>query len=122
MILAFAVGLAAAAGAVTRYLLDQLIQSRHDAIFPFGTMTINTTGSFLLGLLTGLSTHHGLPTAPTIVLSAGFAGGYTTWSTWAWESLALAETGAIAQAAANIAGSILLGLAAAGLGLALTGL
>jgi CrcB protein len=68
-----------------------------------------------------LATHHGLPTGPTVVLSAGFCSGYTTWSTYAWESLALAETGALLQAAANLVGSLVLGLAAAvaGLGLAL---
>lgn len=117
--LALGVGLAAGVGAVARYLLDQIIQSRHDAVFPFGTLVINLTGSFVLGLVTGLALHGGLPEGPTIVLSAGFTGGYTTWSTWAWESLALAESGALGEAAVNIVGSLALGLAAAGLGLAL---
>jgi fluoride exporter len=89
--LALFVGLAASAGAVARFLLDQVVQSRHDAVFPFGTLVVNVSGSFLLGLLTGLSLHHGLPTGPTVVASAGFAGGYTTCPRgrgrrWPWPS------------------------------------
>lgn len=117
MILALAVGLAASVGAVARYVLDQLVQQRHESIFPWGTFIINVTGALLLGLVTGLALHHGLPTTPTVVLSAGFAGGYTTWSTWAWESLALAESGALLEASLNIAGSLATGLLAAATGL-----
>ena len=121
MIVVLLVGVAAGCGAVARYLLDQIAQHQHDSTFPYGTLAVNASGSLLLGLVTGLATHHGLPTGPTVVLSAGFCSGYTTWSTYAWESLALAETGALLQAAANLVGSLVLGLAAAvaGLGLAL---
>ena len=117
--LALAVTLAAGLGAVARYLLDQVVTHRTDSSLPWGTGAVNITGSLLLGLVTGLSVHHGLPTDPTVVLSAGFAGGYTTWSTWLWESLALAETGALAEAAANLVGSLALGLGAAGVGFGL---
>src|SRR5659263_776229 len=77
MMLAIAVGLAAGLGATGRYLLDQLIQGWHDSVFPWGTFAINITGSLLLGLVTGLALHHGLAHRPTVVLSAGFTGGYT---------------------------------------------
>jgi CrcB protein len=89
--------------------------------FPFGTVVVNLTGSFVLGLATGLATHHGLAETPTLIIGSGFAGGYTTLSTWAWESLALAEDGDLAGASANVVGSFAAGLAAAaaGLGLAL---
>jgi CrcB protein len=119
--LALTVGLAAALGAVCRYLLDQLVQHQHDQTFPWGTFVINVSGSLLLGLVTGLAIHHGLPKVPTTIIGAGFAGGYTTWSTFMWESLALAETGALLEAGANIVASLVVGLAAAaaGLGLAL---
>jgi CrcB protein len=63
--------------------------------------------------------HHGLATAVTTVLGAGFAGGYTTLSTWAYETLVLAEERAYLQAAINIAVSAGLGLAAAAAGFAL---
>jgi CrcB protein len=119
--LSLAVALAAGLGAVVRYAADLIIQNRTTRAFPYGTLTINVSGSLLLGLVTGLALHHGLPSTPTIVIGTGFAGGYTTLSTWAWESLALAETGDLVAASVNVLGSFVAGLlaAAAGLGLAL---
>ena len=119
MILAVAVGLAASLGAVCRYLLDQVVQHQHDQEFPWGTFVINVTGSLLLGLLTGLSVHHGLPAGPTTVVGVGFAGGYTTWSTYVWASLALAGSGSVRLAAVNLLGSLGAGFLAAGAGFAL---
>lgn len=121
MILAVALGLAAALGAVCRYLVDQVVQHQHDQTFPWGTFVINVSGSLLLGLSTGLALHHGLPPVPTALIGVGFLGGYTTWSTFLWETLALAEAGAVRQATANVVGSLAVGLAAAaaGFGLAL---
>jgi fluoride exporter len=115
------VSLAAAVGAVCRYLLDQAVQRRHRSSLPWGTFTINISGSFALGLVTGLALHHGLATTAATTLGTGFIGGYTTWSTYIWESYALAENGDHRGAAANVVGSVVLGLAAAaaGLGLAL---
>jgi fluoride exporter len=119
--LTLAVTVAAGLGAMARYLADQVVQHRTSGTFPAGTLLVNLSGSLLLGLVTGLALHHGLPTAPTVVVGVGFAGGYTTFSTLAWETLALAEAGATATAAANMLGSFVAGLAvaAAGLGLAL---
>lgn len=119
MILAIGVGLAAAAGAVCRYLLDQLVAHQHDQSFPWGTLVINVSGSLLLGLVTGLALHRGLSAVPTTVVGVGFAGGYTTWSTYLWESFALAESGAYGQAVVNVLGSLGVGLAAAAAGLGL---
>jgi CrcB protein len=114
------VGLAAGAGAVLRYVVDQLVQRRL-VEFPAGTLLVNVTGSLVLGVVIGLSLHHGLPRTPTLVLSSGLAGGYTTLSTWAWETFALAEMGGRLEVAVNVAGSIAAGMVAgaAGLGLAL---
>jgi CrcB protein len=119
--LTFAVALAAGLGAVVRYVIDQLVQHRTRGDFPYGTVIINITGSFVLGLATGLALHQALGSTATVILGAGFAGGYTTLSTWAWETLALTETGDLLEASINIAGSFAAGLAAAaaGLGLAL---
>lgn len=122
MILALAVGLAAAVGALARYLLDQFVSSRSDSAFPWGTFTVNVTGSLVLGLVTGLVLAGGLGAGPAVVLSAGLAGGYTTWSTWTWETLALAEAGALLEAAANVVGSVAVGLVAAAAGFALASL
>jgi len=121
VILAIAVGLVAGLGSVARYVADRAIQHQHDLVFPFGTLTVNVVGSLLLGLVTGLAVHQGLPTGPTVVISAGFCSGFTTWSTYAYESIALAEGGALLAALGNIFGSLAAGLAAAaaGFGLAL---
>jgi fluoride exporter len=116
MLLAFAVALVAGVGAVCRYVVDHVIQHQHDSVFPVGTFTINVTGSFVLGLTTGLVTHHGLSTTAATVIGGGFCAGFTTFSTWMWETIALAETGALLEAAANLAGSLAVGLAAAALG------
>src|SRR6476620_387798 len=119
--LAVAVALAAGLGAVLRYVVDQIVQYRTGGDFPYGTLAINLSGSLLLGVITGLALHHhGLPTAPTLIIGTGLAGGYTTLSTWAWESLTLAEAGDVLEAAMNIVGSFAGGLAIAAAGLALT--
>ena len=115
-----AVALAAGVGAVARYVLDQVVQHRTGSAFPYGTLLVNASGSLLLGLVTGLSIRHDLPSTTALVVGVGFAGGYTTLSTWAWESLALAETGKLLQATANVLGSFAVGLVAAGAGLGLT--
>lgn len=117
---AAAVCFAAGVGAVCRYLLDVAVRHRVRTPFPVGTLLVNVSGSLLLGLVTGLALHHSLAATPAAVVGVGFAGGFTTLSTWAWESLALAEEGELALAALNVVGSLLLGLlaAAAGLGLA----
>lgn len=115
------VSVAAGIGAVTRYVVDRAVQRRAGTAFPYGTLLVNVTGSFVLGLVVGMMTHHGLGSTSGAVLGAGFAGGYTTLSTWAWESLALAQAGSGGAAALNVLGSLALGLTAgaAGLGLAL---
>lgn len=117
--LGLAIGLAAGLGAVARYVADQVVQLRTRAEFPVGTLAVNLSGSLLLGLSTGLALHHGLPTDVTLLIGTGFAGGYTTLSTWAWESLALAEQGNLSESVLNVAGSFLGGLAAAAVGLGL---
>lgn len=116
-----AIALAAGLGAVCRFLLDEVVSHRVPARFPYGTVAVNVSGSFVLGLVVGLSLHHHLGGDAAAVLGAGFAGGYTTLSTWAWESVELAREGAARLAAVNALGSLGAGLlaAAAGLGVAL---
>ena len=117
---ALLVAVAAALGAVSRYALDLAIQRRHRGVFPLGTMTINVLGSLILGIVTGLAAHHGLNARAAVVAGVGFCGGFTTFSTWTWETLALAEARASRLALLNVLGSLALGLAAAAAGLALT--
>ncbi|MCX3291952.1 fluoride efflux transporter CrcB [Streptomyces sp. NEAU-H22] len=100
-------------GAPLRYLTDRAVQARHDSVFPWGTFTVNVTGSLILGLLTGAATHL------QILLGTGLCGALTTYSTFSYETLRLAETGARLQAALNVAVSVTAGVAAAFAGAAL---
>ena len=119
MIVEAAVVLASGLGAVCRHVVDRTVSRRTTRNFPLGTLLVNVTGAFLLGLVTGLAVTGGLPAGPTLVLSTGFTGGYTTLSTWAWESLALGRSGALRAAALNVLGTFAAGLAAAAAGYAL---
>jgi len=112
----FAAGLAAPA----RYLLDGWVQDHTGGAFPWGTFAVNVTGCLGLGVLTGLGLHHGLAGGTRTVLGTGGIGAYTTFSTFTFETVRLAEDGAIAAAFGNATASLLVGLAAASIGLALT--
>jgi hypothetical protein len=72
------VGLAGTLGAVARFSVDGAMRSRATTTLPIGTLTINLTGSLLLGILTGLITFHAAPSTLTLVAGTGFCGGYTT--------------------------------------------
>jgi CrcB protein len=111
---------AAAIGAPARYLVEGLVQQRTGGRFPWGTLAVNVSGCFLLGVLTGLGLYHGLGATPRLVLGTGGLGAYTTFSTFTFQSVSLLEQRFTGTAAANVAGSFLLGLAAASAGLALT--
>src|SRR5580700_5519404 len=108
--------LACMIGAPLRYLVDGLVQDHSEGVFPFGTMVINVSGSFLLGILTGLALYHGLGKVPKSILGTGFCGAYTTFSTFTFETVRLAEEGDLRDAARNAAFSLLFGGIAAGAG------
>ncbi|MFC5720284.1 fluoride efflux transporter CrcB [Streptomyces gamaensis] len=106
----------AMAGAPLRYLTDRAVQSRHDSVFPWGTLTVNVAGCLLLGLLTGAAPHR-----LQLLLGTGLCGALTTYSTFSYETVRLARDGARGYAAANAAVSVVCGLAAACAGVALAG-
>jgi CrcB protein len=110
---------AAAIGAPARYLVDGFVQDRTAGSFPWGTFVVNVTGCLVLGILTGLGLYHGLDTTTRIIVGTGGLGAYTTFSTFTFETVRLAEEGAVDQALRNVAASLVVGLAAAGAGLAL---
>jgi CrcB protein len=113
---------AAASGAVVRYLVGGLVADRTEDLFPWGTFVVNVTGSFLSGLLTGLALYHAFPATPRVVLVTGFCGAYTTFSTFTFETVRLIEEGAGVEAMRNIGASVLVAVLAAGTGLALASL
>ena len=108
---------AGAVGAPLRYLVDIALTERTKGTFPWATFVINVTGSFLLGLLTGLGLHHGLPKTARLVLGTGFCGAYTTFSTFTFESVCLLEEGEPFAAAKNAAGTLVACALAAAAGL-----
>ena len=110
---------AAAVGAPVRYLVDRFIGERVAGVFPWGTLAVNASGSLLAGFVAGLGLYHSLPSAPATVAGAGFCGAYTTFSTFAFETVRLLEEGAVDAALGNVAATVVSGAAAAAAGLAL---
>jgi CrcB protein len=110
---------AAAVGAPARYVIDGFIQDRTDGAFPWGTFVVNVSGCLILGLLVGLGMYHDLGSTTRTVLGTGGIGAYTTFSTFSFETVRLAEEGAINEAFQNVAASLMIGLAAASAGLAI---
>jgi CrcB protein len=108
---------AAAIGAPARYLIDGFVQDRTDGAFPWGTLVVNASGCLLLGVITGLGLYHGLAGTTRTVLGTGGMGAYTTFSTFTFETVRLAEEGAMNEAVRNVVASLLVGLAAASAGL-----
>lgn len=118
--LAFVV--AGATGATLRYLVDGYVNDRVEGSFPWGTFVINASGSFLLGLLTGLALNHAFPDTPKVVLGTGFCGAYTTFSTFTFETVSLIEEGALGQAFRSALGTLVVCAGAGALGLAVAAL
>ncbi|MGV9800430.1 fluoride efflux transporter CrcB [Mycobacterium sp. NPDC003449] len=100
------------AGAVCRFLLDRSVSARVGRGFPAGTLAVNLSGALLLGFLGGLA----LSPHTALLAGTGFVGSYTTFSTWMLETQRLVEERQVRSAAANIVVSVVLGLAAAWLG------
>lgn len=117
------IALGTAVGAVARYVVDQWVQHvraisgrRHQ--FPAGILLINVSGSLLLGFLTGVASH-GLGPYVLAFAATGVCGGYTTFSTWAYDTVRLAADGKRTAAIANVGLSVAGGMAAAAVGLGL---
>jgi CrcB protein len=116
------VALAGAIGALARFGVHAAVQSRTASRFPYGTVVVNLTGSFALGLLVGLVTYQGLDADVRVVIGTGFLGAYTTFSSYSYDTLGLAESGETRAALVNAVGSVVVGLLAAGAGFVLAGL
>ena len=103
--------LGAMVGAPLRYLADRAVQTRHDSVFPWGTVSVNLVGCLILGALTGAGT--ALPGPLLTLLGTGFCGALTTYSTFSYETVRLAEQKAYFYAAMNVIISVIAGLGAA---------
>ena len=107
-------------GAISRYLVDGWVSATTGGGFPWGTLVVNVSGSFVLGLLFAASVERGvIPAEIRAPILIGFIGAYTTFSTLTLESWRLVEDGSYVLAVANMGGSLALGLAAVVAGLAI---
>lgn len=113
------VALGGAVGSVSRFLLGTFIQDRSGTMFPIGTLVVNITGSLLLGFVLryALATQAMSPEVRAL-LTTGFCGGYTTFSTFSYETTALIEDGQYNRAALYIALSVIVSLIGAFIGIA----
>ena len=116
---ALSVALGGAIGATLRWLTGLLTLRVMGQGFPWGTVTVNILGSFLMGVLVvALADRGGLRAAP--FLMTGLLGGFTTFSAFSLDAVALMERGEFSLAAAYVGGSVVLGLAALVLGIGMT--
>lgn len=111
--------LGGAGGAVLRYLIDQRVQRSHDSAFPWGTLTVNLTGSAVLGVLAGWALAGGRPDAVQSLVGVGLCGSLTTFSTFGYETVRLLTERARLYAVANIVVTVLAGFGAGAVGVVL---
>jgi len=107
------------AGTLARYGLQGLVQRLTGSTFPYGTLTVNVAGSFLVAFVATLAFERAA-LSPTwrAAIMVGFCGGFTTYSAFAYETFELIRTGDPLRGVANIAAQLVLGLAAVWLGYA----
>ncbi len=107
------IALGGAVGSVGRYLVSKCFEGS----FPWGTLTVNILGSLLIGILTGLVAKGTLSPEMKLLLVTGFCGGFTTFSTFANESLSMMKAGQVALLALYIGVSVAVGIMAAYIGM-----
>lgn len=105
-----------ALGAPLRYLTDRAVQARHDSVFPWGTFVVNAAACLVLGALTGAVLDGAASSRLNLLLGTGLCGALSTYSTFSYETLRLAERGWMFLAAANVTASVLVGLGGVTLG------
>ncbi|HZT69354.1 MAG TPA: fluoride efflux transporter CrcB [Terriglobia bacterium] len=117
MIRYFLVVIGGGAGALARYVAASAIMTRFGGKFPLGTLVINVTGSFLIGfLMTILTERFKLDPNWRLLLVVGFLGGYTTFSSFEWETYSSVREGGLWTGMLNVVSSVMLGYIAVVLG------
>lgn len=105
------IALFGAIGTLTRYGLQGIVQIKMGSTFPYGTLLINLTGCFLLGLIGQLTLNRVIvPAEWRMAIAVGFFGGYTTFSSFGWETAKMFEAGEWLRASTYVAASVVLGL------------
>lgn len=107
-----AVGIGSCIGGILRYLLSQAVQSKFLSTFPFGTLSVNIVGCFLIGLAFGVSEKSYFPVEWRLFLVTGLLGGFTTFSSFSNETIALIRDGQNWPALTYVAASVIVGLVA----------
>jgi len=107
----FLIALLGAVGTLARYGLQGLVQIKTGSTFPYGTLLINLTGCFFLGLIGQLTLHRLIvPPEWRMAIAVGFLGGYTTFSSFGWETAKMLEAGEWLWATSYVTASVVLGL------------
>jgi CrcB protein len=112
---ALLVALGGAVGAPLRYVTELVVSSLHDTVFPWGTWVVNVVGSLVLGVVAALVTA-GAPAWLATLVGTGICGALTTFSSFGYETVRLAEDGAVGAAARNVVGSLAAGVLACAAG------
>lgn len=105
-----AIGAGSFIGGISRYLLAQFVQTKFFTSFPFGTLTVNIVGCFLIGIVYALADRGNLSESWRLFLATGLLGGFTTFSAFSGETLAMIRDGQFFYASAYVAVSVILGL------------
>ncbi|WP_322761736.1 CrcB family protein [Frankia sp. Cr2] len=111
--------LGAMVGAPVRYLTDRAVQTRHDTVFPWGTFTVNVIASGVLGVVTGAVSAGAASSRVALLVGTGLCGALSTYSTFSYETVRLAQDGARLLAVANVVFSVLAAVGAAVIGITL---
>ena len=116
------IAIGGAIGSVARFLFSSLVQRVVPTLFPFGTFAVNVVGCIVFGLIAGVAARERVTLAPEAraFLLTGVLGGFTTFSTFAFESVHLLSDGQFLWAATNITGQVVAGLAGLWMGYLMT--
>ncbi|MEI6682188.1 MAG: fluoride efflux transporter CrcB [Bacteroidota bacterium] len=117
MKLILAIGAGSFIGGISRYLLSLFIQDRIDTTFPFGTLTVNILGCFLIGVVFGFADRGNMSQEWRLFLATGILGGFTTFSAFSNETVGMMRDGQFWYASSYVVSSIVLGLVATFIGI-----